>query len=144
METLGFSDHCPLADGRWSSVRMANDQLDEYIAAVHDATVTYPNLKVLLGLECEYLPELKAWYVDDLYGGRKFDYLVGGAHYFPDGNGWTDTYGGTTDRQSLLAYADYVVQMIESGLFAFIAHPTFSATATPLGMHTRKSAAIVF
>ena len=34
METLGFSDHCALPDGRWSSVRMEMSELDGYVAAV--------------------------------------------------------------------------------------------------------------
>lgn len=123
METLGFSDHCALPDDRWLDVRMAMDELDGYVAAVEAARSSYPGLAVLLGMECEYVPEFHAWYEDELFGERGFEYLVGGAHFFPENGAWTGTYGGTTDRRSLLAYADYVVTMIETGLFSFIAHP---------------------
>jgi histidinol-phosphatase (PHP family) len=123
METLGFSDHCALPDDRWPCVRMAMSELDGYVAAVGDAKRDYPGLRVLLGMECEYLAEHHAWYQDELYGAREFDYLVGGPHYFLEDGEWTGTYGGTRSRASLLAYAGYVVSMIESGLFDFIAHP---------------------
>ena len=124
METLGFSDHTPLPDDRWIKLRMDYTQLDDYVCAVRLAQTNFPDLRVLLGMECEYVREFHAFYEDELFGARDFDYLVGGPHFFTDDFGvWKGTYGGTIDRKSLLEYAHYVCEMIESGLFAFIAHP---------------------
>ena len=124
METIGFSDHTPLPDDRWIQARMHFEELDEYVQAVRTAQQEYPALRVLLGMECEYVPKFHAFYEDELFGERKFDYLVGGPHFFTDDYGtWTGTYGGTVDAKSLSDYARYVGEMIESGLFAFIAHP---------------------
>lgn len=124
METIGFSDHTPLPDDRWISARMPVAQLDDYVTAVHRAQREFPDLRVLLGMECEYVPKFHAFYEDELFGKRDFDYLVGGPHFFTDDYGsWTGTYGGTVDAKSLKDYARYVSEMIESGLFAFIAHP---------------------
>lgn len=123
MKTLGFSDHAALPDDRWPHVRMAMSELDGYVDAVRRGQAEFPALDVLLGLECEYLPDRHAWYEDELFGERGFEYLIGGAHYFIEDGEWTGTYGGTRSRASLLAYARYVVTMIESGLFDFIAHP---------------------
>ncbi len=124
METLGFSDHTPLPDDRWLGVRMHYAQLDEYVDAVRLAQQRYPKLRVLLGMECEYVPKFQAFYEDELFGEREFDYLVGGPHFFTDDYGnWSGTYGGTVDSQSLSDYARYVTEMIASGLFEFIAHP---------------------
>lgn len=124
METIGFSDHTPLPDDRWISARMHVAQLDDYVGAVHRAQSEFPEIRVLLGMECEYVPKFHAFFEDELLGERKFDYLVGGPHFFTDDYGeWTGTYGGTVDAKSLSDYARYVSEMIESGLFAFIAHP---------------------
>ena len=124
MKTLGFSDHTPLPDDRWIKARMNIAQIDDYVDAVRTAAQNYPSLRVLLGMECEYVPKFHSFYEDELFGERGFEYLVGGPHYFTDDYGdWQGTYGGTVDRKSLLEYARYVQEMIESKLFAFIAHP---------------------
>ena len=124
MKTIGFSDHTPLPDDRWIQARMNYQQLDEYCDAVNLAQKQFPDLRILLGMECEYVPEFHAFYEDELLGQRKFDYLIGGPHFFTDDYGnWQGTYGGTIDRSSLLNYAKYVGEMMSSGLFDFIAHP---------------------
>ena len=123
METLGFSDHTALPDDRWLGARMPYADLDDYVAAIDGGRRDFPELLVLKGMECEYVPSFRSFYEDELLGSREFDYLVGAAHYFPDGDGWTGTYGGTTDARTLRAYADYVIEMMQTGLFSFIAHP---------------------
>ena len=124
MKTLGFSDHTPLPDDRWIRARMEVDLLDDYVDAVNRGKEDFPTLRVLLGMECEYVPKFHSFFEDELLGERNFDYLAGGPHFFTDDYGrWQGTYGGTVDRKSLLEYARYVQEMIQSGLFDFIAHP---------------------
>ena len=123
METLGFSDHTAHPDDRWLGVRMPYADLDDYVAAIDNGRRDYPQLNILKGMECEYVPAFRSFYEDELLGGREFDYLVGAAHYFPDGDDWAGTYGGTKDARTLRAYADYTIEMMETGLFEFIAHP---------------------
>lgn len=123
MKTLGFSDHSALPDDRWIRVRMSYAELNDYVAAVDKAKDDYPALRVLKGMECEYIPEFHAFYEDELFGKYQFDYLVGGAHFFPDGEQWRGTYGGTDSPKSLRQYGDHVVEMMASGLFDFVAHP---------------------
>ena len=123
METLGFSDHTALPDDRWLVARMPYADLDDYVAAIDTARVDFPDLQILKGMECEYVPSFQSFYEDELLGQHAFDYLVGAAHFFPDGDDWTGTYGGTRDARTLKAYADYCVEMMETGLFSFIAHP---------------------
>ena len=124
METLGFSDHTALPDDRWIQARMHYEELDEYVGAIDKAREDYPDLRILKGMECEYVPRLHAYYADELLGERAFDYLVGASHFFLDADEkWHGTYGGTRDAASLRAYADYTIRMMETGLFAFVAHP---------------------
>jgi histidinol-phosphatase (PHP family) len=123
MRTLGFSDHTALPDDRWQRERMSYAQLDDYVAAVNAARADHPSLRVLLGMECEYVPQMHAYYEDELFGARSVDYLVGGPHYFERDGKFVGTYGGTRDAAALRDYAAYLVSMIDSGLFDFIAHP---------------------
>lgn len=124
METLGFSDHSALPDDRWPQARMPYADLRGYTDAIDAARDHYPQLLVLKGMECEYIPKFHAYYAEELLGERQFDYLVGASHFFTDEDGkWTGTYGGTRDAKSLADYARYTVEMIATGLFDFIAHP---------------------
>ena len=124
METLGFSDHAAMPDDRWQQVRMAYAELDGYISAIDRAREEFPQLKILKGMECEYVPRLHNYYTDELYGVREFDYLVGASHFFLDDEGeWHGTYGGTRDNKTLRQYVDYTIDMMQTGLFSFIAHP---------------------
>jgi len=123
MRVLGMSDHTPLPDGRWSGVRMPLEQLDDYLEDIERARAEFPELVILKALECEYIPEFESFYREELLGRRGLDYLVGGAHAFPLGGEWRNMYGQMTSPEALRAYADYLIEGMESGLFAFIAHP---------------------
>jgi histidinol-phosphatase (PHP family) len=123
LKTLGFSDHAPLPDGRWHSVRMGMDELESYCQAIDAARRQFPGLSIRKGLECEYIPELEGLYRDRFLGACGMDYLVGGAHWYPHQGSWTPIYGTPMDARRLRDYVDYLVASLQSGLFAFIAHP---------------------
>ena len=123
MEVLGFSDHTPLPDGRWEEVRMALDELDDYQRAVEKARSTFPALRVLLGMECEYAKELHAFFEDELLGARNFDYLIGAAHYIEVDDSWYGVIRHSGTPANLRRYVEQVLLTLDSGLFAFLAHP---------------------
>ncbi len=123
MDVLGFSDHTPLPDGRWGDVRMPLEQLDEYGQAVAEAQSAFPELRILLGMECEYAEDLRAFYEDELFGARGYDYLIGAAHYIDIDDSWYGVYRHAGTPENLRRYVDQVVSTVSSGLFAFIAHP---------------------
>jgi len=124
LDVLGISDHTPFPDNRWLDVRMKIDQLDGYIKAIDDARELYSSqISILKGMECEYVKEYHSFFQEELLEKHKFDYLIGGLHYYPYHNGWQNVYGGITNPKELSAYSKYVIQAMESGLFAFIAHP---------------------
>ena len=130
MLTLGFSDHTAIPDDRWIKVRMAFSQLDDYVAAVNQAKREFPNLRVVLGMECEYVPKFRSFYEDELFDRHNFEYLIGGPHYFQDAKAnWVSPYDGALSSSDLAFYAKSVVSMIESGLFQFIAHPDLFGVA---------------
>lgn len=119
---LGITDHTPLPDNRWPGMRMSMEEFPGYLKAIEEAQNLYPDLIMLKGLECEYAPEYHGFY-QDLLGEWELDYLILGAHFFPYSGHWEGSHGGIYSVKRLRAYSDYVIKSMESGLFAFVAHP---------------------
>lgn len=119
---LGISDHTPLPDGRWSHVRMEMEELAGYEADIETARREVPELVILKGAECEWTKEYDAFFREELLGKRRFDYLVGAIHWFPHRGEWL-SIGDPLGGRELVSYSSHLVAMMESGLFAFIAHP---------------------
>lgn len=119
---LGITDHTPLPDNRWPSMRMSLEEFPNYLQAIEQAQELYPQLTILKGLECEYAPEYHGFY-QDLLDQWGLNYLILGAHFFPCDGEWLGSHGSIISAKRLLAYADYVIKSMESGLFAFVAHP---------------------
>ncbi|NLM36498.1 MAG: histidinol-phosphatase [Firmicutes bacterium] len=126
LRVLGVTDHTPLpvlTDVRWGLMRMGLSDLDSYDRAVEEARVAYPELAILKGMECEYIPEFASFYREEFLGKRNFDYLIAGNHYTPYNGGWVGVHSYIKCKEELLAYANHMVETIASGLFTFIAHP---------------------
>lgn len=119
---VGVSDHMPQPDGRWSDHRMDMGQLAGYQEAVRAARRAYPTTTVLMGLECEYVPEALD-FQRALLAQRGFDYLILGQHFTPMDDAWTSSFEGLVDLPSLRAYATACIRGMETGLYAFVAHP---------------------
>jgi histidinol-phosphatase (PHP family) len=119
---VGMSDHTPTPDDRWTDHRMELDQLEGYLAAVAAAKAAFPQATVLAGLECEYVAEFVGFHRDLLQSGR-CDYLVQGQHFAKHQGDWLNCFEDLTDAAALRAYARDCVAGMESGLYAFLAHP---------------------
>jgi histidinol-phosphatase (PHP family) len=118
---MGISDHTPLYDNRWPGARMPMCDLNDYIAEIDFAQREYSDIKILKAAECEYAPEYQTFYEDVLLGEQSFDYLVGGVHYVPYKGDWIGVSALTA--KSLSAFVKYSIKSMESGVFAFLAHP---------------------
>ncbi|MGK0288756.1 MAG: histidinol-phosphatase (PHP family) [bacterium] len=120
---LGISDHVPWPDHRWDEVRMDISQLDEYEQAIEHARKIYPKLKILKGMECEYNKEFHSYLEDELLGKRQYQYLVGAGHYtYLDGE-WWNSFLYLKSARALQSYAKNLIEIMDSGLYAFLAHP---------------------
>ena len=120
---IGFSDHSPWPYRHHvSGMRMPASQLKDYVRSVRTLQEAYRGrIEILLGLECEYFPEYLPWLKEQVQT-YKLDYLILGHHFSPAEfggvyNGWLTT------PQELGAYRDGVLAGMESGLFAYLAHP---------------------
>lgn len=123
LEALGISDHMPYPDDRWPGFRMAYAQLDDLCDKMNAARAA-GGLRLYAGIECEWVPEFKSYYEDELRGTRGLDYLVGSTHFTPIGGGeWLSSFDALTTTKHLRAYVNHTVALIDTGLFAFVAHP---------------------
>ncbi len=135
LTTLGFSDHMPLPAGveapapMWQGVRMPFEALRGYRDAIAAAKRDFAGrLNVFAGIEAEWYAGFgESYYRDVFLGEYGLEFLAGAPHYFQFDDG---AWGQPWFRVSLseqtrycLCYARHVVKMIETGLFAFIAHP---------------------
>lgn len=121
---LGFSDHTPLPDAWWWEVRMGLDELDGYVNAVLDGREQNPQMRILLGLECDYSKKYLSFYqeIKDKY---PMDYLIGSIHAIPYQGEMLGCFqqGNSFDGTMLKTYGESFVKAMESGMFTFMAHP---------------------
>ena len=118
---LGISDHAPMSK-YYENNRMKEEDLEGYLQEIEEAQKKYGDkIKIYKSLEIEYFPECLKMY-DDLK--EKLDYLILGLHAFrkkgddTNYNAWKIKNGS-----DVLAYAEYMVEAIETGKFDYIAHP---------------------
>lgn len=119
---LGMSDHCPLPDGLWDHVRMEFHELEDYFAAIEEARRSFPELILLKGLEAEWVPSLRTYLEEEILGRQAVEYLVGGTHWVPFRGDWLPM-SQLDSAEKLRAYSAHLVGAMETGLYAFIAHP---------------------
>ena len=119
---LGMSDHSPLPDSKWPGVRMTFAELAEYEQQIQEARREVKDVTILKGLECEWDPSYRNFYIEELLEARNFDYLIGAEHWFPFHGEWNELSDIRT-ASHLKAYADLLIQTMQSGVFDFIAHP---------------------
>ena len=127
-DELGMSDHDPvpvdrLTDEMYKSFdcpkNMSLEQFELYIKQIDDCKKKYPNIKILKGLECEYLYGMDDFYQ---YLRSKLDYLILGIHYFMyDGKG-ANTYAGL-NKDTVKGYIENADRAFATGLYKYFAHP---------------------
>lgn len=122
LETIGISDHMPFPGDRWPSFRMAHAELDGLVALMR-AEQKPGSPRVFAGLECEWVPEYRAYYEDELLGTRDLDYLIGATHFTPYRGDWLSSFDALSTSAHLRAYVDHTIAMLDTGLFTFVAHP---------------------
>lgn len=123
-DEIGFADHSPwnFDGGFVSRMRMSADELDEYVSSIRSLAQKYKDkISIKLGLECEYFPKYLPW-LESMIKKHGIDYIILGHHFCNDEV--FDVYNGfITKPEELFAYRDDVLAAMQSGLFAYVAHP---------------------
>ena len=142
-DVLGISDHVPWpykSSFTNPGVRMLLSQMDEYLSSIKKMKEAYAGqMDILAGFECEYFPEYMNW-LGEMTEEKQLDYLILGNHYDQtDERGMY--FGLCTTAAQLRAYVDSTVKGVESGLFAYLAHPDlFLRRYAPFDENCRQAA----
>lgn len=122
---LGFSDHTPwkYADPNFvSRIRMFPDELEGYASTLSTLREKYAGqLHIHIGLEAEYFPAYLPWLKEEKER-LGIEYLIFGCHY--DTTDETGIYfGRPQSERDLRRYAEQVIEGLETGMYAYLAHP---------------------
>lgn len=125
MKVLGFSDHCPwiFEDGFVSGTRMLPSQLDDYFSVLTKLKNEYASdIKIYIGFEAEYIPELMEKQ-NELFKGYPIDYMILGEHFTEREPVSVYTGLPTEDEAFLKKYVELIIEGMETGKYAYVAHP---------------------
>lgn len=120
LKEVAITEHVPIKGKKLS--RIDYDDFEPFILELNALKVEYQDqIKVLSGLECEYIPEifedhlaLKAKYdIDFLVLGHHFSNLSQVGHY----------YFETSNNQMIDEYVENSIAAVKSGHFSIFAHP---------------------
>lgn len=125
---LGMSDHTPWPGD--AGVGMRLDQLPGYVQAIRAAQAEHAGTIVLkAGLECEYSRKNAAW-LRDTIAEWSLDYVILGNHFSSDADDPV-YFGALTDRSGIQSYLRSTVEGLETGMYAYLAHPELYLRAYP-------------
>lgn len=125
-EELGFSDHCPwLYEQRdfKPQIRMALELFDDYYQSIASLKEKYKDqIKIKIGLECEYFPRYMDWLISFIKD-KKIDYIILGNHF--DGSDEDgEYYGWGCDRDKMLEkYTKDIEDALQLNIYSCLAHP---------------------
>lgn len=126
-EILGMSDHTP-----WPSndgVGMTVEELKDYVNVLRGLRDEYAGrMAIKIGLECEYFPQHEQWLRDTK--AEKLDYIIMGSHLGVV-NGERVYFGNVTEGKGLYDYLRHTVKGLETGMYAYLAHPELCLRAYP-------------
>jgi len=83
IKELGFAEHIPVPGLNDPDGRMDSRDFPVYINDIENARQRYPEIKILLGLEADYLPPYME-YIESFIAQYPFDFVIGSVHFIGD------------------------------------------------------------
>ncbi len=125
MQTLGFSDHVMLEGLSQVNVRGEFSLTEDYFSSINHLKEKYKErIRILLGFEAEPFPEYFAYY-DMLLKEKKIDYLILGNHCELENGRIKYFFSKATTKNDIIRYKDTLIKGMETGYFAYVAHPDY-------------------
>ncbi len=139
---LGMSDHCPFPYGEFP-LRMDYEELDPYLEALdRERELHKDELKLLKGVEIEYLPQYDFYY-RELLEKRGVDYLLLGQHVYMANEKMENIYL-VKSTECFLDYAKSIADALDTGYFKMVAHPDiYSIIELPWDDNSRRAQDII-
>ncbi|TWU33183.1 Histidinol-phosphatase [Novipirellula aureliae] len=121
--------HNPMPDGFSSHVRMREDQFDDYISMVKQATDKWAGkVDVRLGIEADYFEGYERFLENQLQSAD-FQYVIGSVH--PQIAEYRERYFTEDPFEYQKNYFHLLAKAAETGLFDSISHPDLVKNVTP-------------
>lgn len=133
-EILGFADHSawPYVTDYVSNIRMRVDQLDDYVDTVKALREKYAGqIRLHLAMECEAFPRYYPW-LREIREEKGFDYFILGNHFDTTDEDGGFYFGRSANQKDVYRYLETTVAGMESGLFAYLAHPDLFLNRYPV------------
>ncbi len=112
LKEIGFADH----DWHLSDLVLENYK---------ELSKEYPQIKIRVGLEFEYLPD-QVDKIKNIIRSHNFDYTIGSVHFLGDWNfdhpDYIDEYENWTTENFYIKYYETLLGCIETGLFNIAGH----------------------
>lgn len=123
--TIAITDHGPFPrflQKKLNSRRMSLEQYSEiYLDHLERAKKNHEKeIKILTGLEIEYMDELNPYYERFL---SDLDFLILGQHYIKVNGEYVSVFEHQLSGEEIDIYTDTVIKGMESGRFKILAHP---------------------
>lgn len=120
---IGFADHGMFLTIKEEDGGRNSNLFQDYIDSINSLKKKYAGTaEILLGGEFEYNKDFD-WYYKELKEKYGYDYLICGQHSYIENNKLNYYFSKLNDQKALEHYRDDVIGAIESGHFAYIAHP---------------------
>jgi histidinol-phosphatase (PHP family) len=122
---IAFTDHMPFVK-RFSDWHMPMEELPRYVGWIEQARTEFPQLKILLGLELDYLPGIEPE-LRELQRRCDWDFFLGSVHHI---DGWN--FDGPNGAREWAArdvdaewerYFKLLTDAVRTGLYDSMAHP---------------------
>jgi histidinol-phosphatase (PHP family) len=122
---LGFSEHLDLFPG---DPHFGLHDYERYLAEVREARAEFPELKIRMGVEATFLPEIRKE-LQEYLEGKDYDYVLAAVHLLEGGRVTVSEESGCTElfsrREAADCYEEYfelTLEAVRSGLFDGLAH----------------------
>ncbi len=133
LKEVAITEHVPIKGTNLS--RIDYQDFDAFITELNQLKIEFADrIKILTGLECEYIPELMQYHLE-LKTKYDIDFLVLG-HHFSNLNQVGHYFFETKTTEMIDEYFEYVTAAVKSGLFAIFAHPDVFLNRIPLTDYT--------
>ncbi|MBQ7823528.1 MAG: histidinol-phosphatase [Bacteroidaceae bacterium] len=130
---LGFSDHTPwLYETDYvADMRMTVEELPDYVNSLKELKDRYKDrISIKIGLECEYFENYITW-LKEIVRKYDLDYIIFGNHFYKTDEQFPYFGRYTTTSEMLQLYEESILKGMESGLFAYVAHPDLFIRSYP-------------
>ena len=110
---------------------MIPEELPEYVESLRSLQKKYKDqISIKIGLECEYFPEYIPW-LKGVIKEYQLDYIIFGNHHFHTDEKFPYFGRHTHTLDMLELYEESAIEGMESGLFAYLAHPDLFMRSYP-------------